>query len=226
MGVCTSTTNGGDKATTRLGDKLYERRAKCVEEFGLRLLTSINDQLKKKPMRKKLKEAYHYGIYKLNEANATPTTKLFLEKSAVKRTQELEEEMPPESTMMNFTTTATPASSITAKPKAAPKRIALIQYADLEDILTKPMLEQHGLGVYLESIPNSQRYGVWIAWFESAPVQTVRPTEGANYKVEEQPRFKLPFDGMLPTTVQIGQLETPEGVSAADVLPPNGSLRY
>lgn len=222
MGACVS--GAEKKQSWRLGDKLYEKRSKCVEEFGLRLVASINDQLKKKSTRTKIKEAYHYGIYKLNEANATPTTKLFLEKSVIKHTQELEEEMPPEFT--NTTTTSTLTSTTATAANTKPRRISLVQYADLDDIVTKPILEQHGLGVHLESIPNTHRYGIWLSWYNQPPSYTPRPAEGANYKVEDQPRFKLPFDGMLPSTIQIGQLETPEGVSAADALPPNGSLRY
>ena len=209
MGACISVHVGG-KPALRLGDRLYERRAKCVEEFGLRLVASINDQLRNKATRKKLKEAYHYGIYKLNEANATPTTKLFLEKSTIKHIQDLEEE------------TMTDVKPQTTDVK--PKKISLRQYTDLEDIVTKPILQQHGLGVHLELIPNSHRYGVWLSWFNAPPKA---PLSAASVAHEEQPRFKLPFDGMLPSTVHIGQLDIhrPEGVTC-DALPISGSFRY
>jgi hypothetical protein len=231
MGACVSAANS--KPHLRLGDRLYERRSKCVEEFGLRMVASINDQLKKKTTRKHIKEAYHYGIYKLNEANATPTTKLFLEKSAIKHMQELEEEVPPEYPTTTTTTTPTiinaQISTLTtpAVTKPKPRRIALVQYADLEDIVTKPILQEHGLGVHLESIPNSYRYNIWLSWYNAPPMISKLPSDGQNFKIEEQPRFKLPFDGMLPSTIQIGQLEgSPEGSSSSDSLPPNGSLRY
>lgn len=174
--------DGSSLVKQRFGDKLYERRDRCVELFCKSVLKRIDDSLSKWSTRRQIKAAYDDGIFHLFVIEATPTTRLFLDRSIVRERLELTDESP-----------VKPAVNI-----AAPRRVELLQYDQTEEYLTKPVSQLYAFGVYLQPIEHSSAYGVWISWHRQHP--------GAAKPDTSQPRKLRLNDGLLNSTISIGTL--------------------
>jgi hypothetical protein len=165
----------------RLGDRLFERRDQCVEQFAQALCALVDKRLLERSTRSKVKEAYDDGIYRLFIAQATPTVRLFLEGSIVRERLQL-------------------VNDSGGTDGAGPQTVELVQYAQTEESLTKPVAARHGLGLYLQPIADTDSYGVWIAWHRQQP----------NARRRADP-LALPGklrlnEGLLNPTISIGAL--------------------
>jgi hypothetical protein len=177
---------GCGETKVRIGDKLFERRDKCVELFSQSVFAQLSKMVSGRSTRAKIKAAHDDGIYRLFVAHATPTTRLFLDRGVVKERLVLTED---------------PAPTNTARSGKPARTVELLQYAQTEETLTKPVSLVHGLGVYLQPIEHTHSYGVWITWHRQPP--TLPPA--ADGAMGGQ-RLRL-NEGILNPTIPIGPSE-------------------
>ncbi len=193
-GIESGTGKGGGavgEMKVRLGDKLFERRDRCVQQFARDLFKRIHEQIDTRSSRKRIKDAYDDGVLRLFGAEASPTTHLFLQRSEVKDRITLVAEPP--SSKSTDTKSTTSGGGVT---------VDLLQFGQVEEDLTRPLSAVHGLGVFLQppQYKGSTVYGVWIAWHKQQPDTRVVATEPRKLRLNE---------GLLNTTIQLGPFDQP-----------------
>lgn len=194
---------GGEMAKTRLGDKLFDKRDKCVDLFCKAALEQIHKSLSQWSTKRKLKAAYDDGIFHLFVIESTPSTRLFLDRSIVKERLVLTDEAPhaPSNSATTAAITSTTIAAAASPIKVqVPKTVELMQYGQTEENLTKPVSMMYALDVFLQPIENTCAYGVWVSWHRQ---HAAAPSAAGN----AQPRKLRLNEGILNSTISIG----PEG---------------
>jgi hypothetical protein len=151
MGCNSSSSLEEGGGARRLGDKLFQKRDKGVEDFGKELYRTIDRLLNTRAVKQNLKASYDDGLFHLCDIKATPSTRMFLDQSPVKEENKL--------VIKHLSSAKTSAGPII-------EDITLVQYDQLEASVTKPMASLHAFGVHLYPLPTTNSYGVFLSWFK------------------------------------------------------------